>query len=451
MSDSSTREALDDARDRIQQGDIEGAWHLLTPLHAQLDRDRGVAEAWLSLLRIAPGHPDVVRDVGAILERWPDDPQLVLPACDALIKTAELRPIDEPPSRHGPEQLAARAALRCQDLMRTRAEVDPDTHAYLLLNIANARRLARQMDAALESFHRVLQMHPERGWWWFNLGLLHKARGDWHEALQANERARERLGNEKPVLWNLAIAATALGDGARACEAWRSLGLNAEVAESGMPYVEDLPPLQVRVASLGTGRGQTGTVPDRAVGFEVVSVAPLSPCHGVVQTPTYRQASVDYGDVVLWDGAPARFVQEGDTRVPRFPLLAVLRRGDEHRFAFVARERDSGAVRRMDDILPMEARVFVHRERVERAHSPAVHVPAGGSEPPGDLVYGKMIIPGHVDLRRFRQVFEQLMSAHPEVDLCVPGLLEAVGDTQAAGKAHQLWRGLERTAEKAAS
>jgi len=36
------------------------------------------------------------------------------------------------------------------------------------------------------------------------------------------------------------------------------------------------------------------------------------------------------------------------------------------------------------------------------------------------------------------------------VQFVIPTLLEALGDTKAAGKAHQLWRGLERTSEKRA-
>jgi hypothetical protein len=38
---------------------------------------------------------------------------------------------------------------------------------------------------------------------------------------------------------------------------------------------------------------------------------------------------------------------------------------------------------------------------------------------------------------------------HPNVQFVMPELHELLGDTKAAGKAHQLWRGLERSAQKA--
>ena len=67
-------------------------------------------------------------------------------------------------------------------------------------------------------------------------------------------------------------------------------------------------------------------------------------------------------------------------------------------------------------------------------------------EPPQEhrLVYGKLVLSPDVELTAFRGVLEERLRAHPRVQLVVPGLLEAIGDTAAAGKAHQLWRGLER-------
>jgi hypothetical protein len=40
------------------------------------------------------------------------------------------------------------------------------------------------------------------------------------------------------------------------------------------------------------------------------------------------------------------------------------------------------------------------------------------------------------------------LAKHPGVQLVMPALFEALGDVAAAGKAHQMWRGLERTAQK---
>jgi hypothetical protein len=308
-------------------------------------------------------------------------------------------------------------------------------------------------DEALVSYRAALAEQPGRGGWWFNLGLLHKATGEWAEAFAVNQRAHTLLGDEKAVLWNLAISATALGRGEDAAAALRKLGHGAQVAASGMPYVDGLPPVQVRVASVGSGLGSGAALPDRAVGFELLWVTPLSPCHGVVSSASQRDASVDFGDVVLWDAIPVGVVEDGGRPVPRFPLLAVLRRGDERRFRFVALQQNAGDVAVFAEGLPDEARMFIHHERVELLCARCAngeHMQKHRHEPPQEhrLVYGKLVIPGHVELRAFRRELEATLRSQPRIQLVVPGLLEAVGDTAAAGKAHQMWRGLERTGLK---
>lgn len=384
------------------------------------------------------------------------DAKSALALCARLIEAAERRPSDEPPPRDGAAALAGALAKRCLDAPRAPAG-DPAERAYLHMALANALRLCRDWDGATPAYAAALDAAPERGWWWFNLGLLHKARGEWREALQVNRRARELLGDEKAVLWNLAIAATALGDGASAVEAMRRLGHAASLANSGMPSVEGLGPVQVRAATVGAGIGgddaAVGGVPDRSVGFELLWVSPLSPVHGVVSSATWREASVDYGDVVLWDGVPLGVVEHEGRPVPRFPLLSVLRRGDERRFRFLAREREPGALAALAETLPPGARLFVHRERMETLCAHCAQATGNGDQPaphthaplaPHRLTQGKICVPGDLDLATFRRDFDARMTTLGSVVVVMPGLLEAVGDTAGAGKAHRMWLGLER-------
>ena len=100
--------------------------------------------------------------------------------------------------------------------------------------------MLRAFDEAHTALEAALALHPERGAWWFNLGLLHKARHAFREGLAANQRARALLGDERAVLWNIAICATAAGEGAIAVEALRAIGHDAKLAPSGMPYVDGL-------------------------------------------------------------------------------------------------------------------------------------------------------------------------------------------------------------------
>ena len=325
---------------------------------------------------------------------------------------------------------------------------------------ANALRLCgpREDEAAQRAFERAVDIDPDNAGWWFDLGLLHKWRGRFKRGYDCNLKALARLDEADPrwraAQWNLAICATAIGDGDVAGGVWKRLGMPAALTEaSGMPLVEGLPPMQVRVLSRGTGRGLGSAVPDAATVFEVVWVAPLSPCHGVVQSPTFRDAPIDYGDVVLWDGAPVHVTETSDGPVPCFALLEILRRGDERRFSFVALQTDAGDVAGLEETLPEGTRVFVHRERVERgcptcasgAGGPHVHAPEA-PPPEARVAYGKVIVPAAADLRTFRVHFERTSRKGGHVVMALPELYEALGETRRAGQEHRAWRGIEKTA-----
>lgn len=439
----------------LERGDVDGAFRVLEPHRAALTTERHVAAAWLELLELTPDRPTLVDEANAVLTRWPDDARLVIAACAALLARAQRIPPDEPSLAEGPARLAAEAAERALSALGPGDRKDPEFAGYLYINLANALRIARlDEERAVAAYRAALELAPENGHWWFDFGVFAKWRARFDESLSCMEKARALLGDTKPVLWNLAIAATALGRGEIAVEAWTRLGLDAKVSEaSGMPFVDPLPPLQVRVPARGTGTAAPTEVPDRAASFELLWVSPISPCHGVVATPTAREAMVDYGDVVLWDGAPVSVVRDGDRPVPRFPLLAMLRRGDERRFRFVGLQQQAGDVDALEADLPEGSRIFVHEERVEyvcaRCASGDV-LRKHEHTPPEEhrIVYGKIIVPGAVRLEVFRDAYENAIRQRGKVALALPGLYEALGDTKKAGQQHVAWGGIERAAIK---
>jgi hypothetical protein len=379
------------------------------------------------------------------------DPALIMQTADALIRVAEQRAPDEPPPTDDPALLA----VTLVEHGLKQAGLSPTDRGYFRIAGANALRLARRFDEADTAYRAALQDAPDNGHWWFNYGLLFKAGRDFVRGLEANQKARELLGDRKEVLWNLCICATALGKGELAVECLRAMGLPATLSDSGMPFIDNLPPLQIRVATVGSGHAE-GSVPDRSVGFEVLWVSPLSPCHGVVQSPTHRDASVDYGDVVLWDGTPVGVTEHNGKPVPRMPLLAILHKGQERRMRFVALSQQAGDMDAFGAQLPEGSRMFVHHERVEHICSQCAagdsmrkhkHTAAESHR----LSYGKIVLEANVDLKAFREQLDATLRKSPRVQLVMPALLEALGETAAAGKAHQMWRGLEKTAQKSAS
>jgi tetratricopeptide (TPR) repeat protein len=456
MADLDIEPILVDVDQALAANDAPRAFALLSPFVEQLDRDRRLASVWLTLLRVAPNRATLPDEVKRILTRWPDDRDLALAACDALIRAAERLGPDAPVDSEGPAARAAQLAAQNLEKLTAEQRQDPSIGGYWLMTHANALRLAHLHEAAEKTYTAALELDPNNGDWWFNFGLLHKAQHDFARGLSAAQRAHELLGDRRGVLWNIALCATALGRGDVAVPALRALGFDAQLLPGGMPHVEGLPPLQVRVATRGSGHGFGGADLDRGVAFELVWVSPASPCHGVVQTATFREASVDYGDVVLWDGTPIGVTEHDGKPVPRFPLLSRLRQGDERRLRFIALEQAEGDVQRMAQGLPAEAQLFVHRAQVELlcsrcASGEHMHKHQHTAPEPHRLVYGKIVVPGAVDLQAFRRDLDAHLAQNPSVQLVMPGLFEALGDSPGAGKAHQIWRGLERSALKAAA
>ncbi len=439
----------------LAAGDAAGAFRAIEPFAEALDRDPELALLWATLLARTPARPSLLDEARRILGRWPTNPELVMAANAALIASAERRPMDEPQLRDdGPAHVAADAAARCLAALPPEAAQDPSIAGYLWINRANALRLAGAAhDAeAQEAFARALALDPANGHWWFDLALLHKWRGRFEEALAANLRARARIGETRAVQWNIAISATAVGQGDLAAGVWKQLGMPVALAPTGMPYIEGLPPVQVRVISRGAGIGPRSSFPDRAAGFEVVWVTPLSPCHGVVASPTFRDAPIDYGDLVLWDGAPVGVTETDDgAKVPRFPLLEILRRGDERKLRFVALTEEPDRLDILERALPEDVLLFAQRERIESAR-PATGTGAFLVKPrdphPIDrhLFHGKIVAPASVPLERIAAAIETLKSA--PLAVAVPDLYDSLGDSKRAGQEHQASRGIERRAEK---
>jgi hypothetical protein len=434
------------ALEAARAGRTEAGWQAFGPIALRIGEEREVALAFAELLNLDPSHPEALARAEQALRGFPSEPEVVIPLAAGLVRAAELRPPDEPPFMQGPAHLAAGACQRCFEGLGSALRTAANVGGYLQINMADALRLMgpEYDEEAQKAYQLALSIDDTRAGWWFQLGLLHKWRGRFREGLLANQKARARLarapqsGFSRPVLWNLAICATALGEGALALEAWAELGIKGELSQAGMPFVPGMPALQVRVATLGEDVGQHDPLPARAVTFEVLWVTPFSPCHGAIQTPSARRASVDFGDVVLWDGAPVELREVDGARVPVFPLLWVLRPGDERRLRFVGMQKQSGLVQALAASLGDSASLVTFEGPGSRRQT------AEGTQ----LFYGKLIVPAATPLASLREQLERELRSRPGLTLAVPQLYELLGDTPAAGKAHQAWAGIERSAQR---
>lgn len=367
-------------------------------------------------------------------------------ALGEVLAALEARPLDEPRAKDG---FAADVRALLDARVHQLGEGTPPGERLLVTRArANVLRLiGRECDEeARAAFDAATALAPEDGATWFDLGLLHKWRGRWKDAEACFARAAALGVAHRGVGWNLAIARTALGDAAGAALAWKSVGIDARAGQH-LAEVPGLPPARVRVPSEGAGYAGDAA-PFQARHFELPWAQPLSPCHGVLVTPTFGRAAVDYGDVVLWDGAPASVRLEDGEPVPRFPLLEVLRRWDGRRIPVVAARDLSPLAAR----LPEGVRLFVEAAALERVTARGVPGSVSVGEPssaegtrPGGAVRGKIVIPADGDLRAVRVSVEQAREAG--VSLAAPALFEALGETELAGKHHRAWLALDRPRE----
>lgn len=429
--------------------DRERLWGLLEPFRPELDRDWRIGRAWAEALRTSPSRPSLVAEARGILERWPDDLELVLATCDALLRSAERRALDEPALDGEAPALAAGAASRCLAKLAAADRQSADAAGRLLATRANALRLLspKRLDDALDAIEQALSLDPTRGEWHLDRAILHKWRRDFAASLESCRAARALLGDRKPVLFNLAIAATALGEAEVACEAWRAMGIPARAEPGSLPLVVGLPPAELRLPVRGPGHGLSPW--GEAAGLEIVAVQPLSPCHGVLCSPSFGDAVADFGDVVLWDAAPIGVGRRGTDVTPRFALLTVLKRGAEQRFRFLALQQEAGQIEALGRALAPQGALYVHAERVEVACPRCAagdvlvrheHLPAEAHR----VAIGKLLVPERTDLDAVAAALERAKRAHPGVLLSVPGLYEALGRTAEAGKHHQRWGAIER-------
>lgn len=440
------------AEERLSQGDLAGAFALVLADEAALADQEGVAALHAELLSSDPARPTLRAEAWKLIERWGGVPVVSYHVVEALLRAAERHAPDEPPlDPESDARAAAGAAMRVLEALGERRD-DPAIGPFVYAQLGNALRLAGPGEdaRALEALTRATQLAPANGGFWFDLGVLHKWRGRFQPAYECFLRAQSRLGDTRAVLVNLAVSATAIGDGDVAGLCFKKLGFPVSLnPQSGAPVVEGLPALNVRVLSRGAGYGFEGAVPDRAAAFELVQVLPISPCHGVVASATFRDAPIDFGDTVLFDAMPVARTSEG----PVFPLLEVLRRGDERRFRFVGLQHASGDVEALHAALPEGTVIVVHREQVEMicphcasgdAWKKHEHAPAEEHR----IVYGKLIIPATVALPLFRAALDKAIRERGKVSIAVPALYEALGDAKRAGQEHQAWRGIERNAIK---
>ncbi len=296
-----------------------------------------------------------------------------------------------------------------------------------------------QDEDALKAYQLALAIDDARGAWWFQLGLLHKWRGRFREGARGQPQG-DRAGGGRAAACSGTWRDLRHGPGRwrrLALEVWQKLRhAPASSPRAACPSCPACRAMQVRVATLGedTGAGRPAAAP-RRLPSRWCWVRAALPCHGVVQSPTARRASVDYGDVVLWDGAPVR-VNTIDER-PGAGFSVAL--------GAAPRRRATPALRgHAKSVGPGRGpRPSAGRGRDAGGIRSSAAVTSGG------LFYGKLIVPGGGRARsRCAASSRRPCARDRDSRWPCPSCTSCSAIRPPAGKAHQAWGGIERNARK---
>ena len=291
--------------------------------------------------------------------------------------------------------------------------------------------LGRGGDAALERAHAALRgLEPEGPSHHANAAEFFKRRGRWAEGQAANQRALDLGDSEQATWWNLGICATGAGDGATALTAWKRLEHPVELGRFGLPD-GDLGMTKVRLAQRPLAE-RTAACDSPGV-EENIWIERMSACHGIVRVALFDDAlGVEYGDVVLFDGAPVAY--RGDE--PIFPHLATLHRRGYQVWRFAGTQVAKRQLVELSAHLPEDTVVYPHTEFVRHRCAACANGSGDGhvhaDEQTHHVVRGKLCAPPHLAPATVLAALDAAIAGAPGAQIAVPDLCAAAGDAARA-------------------
>ena len=290
--------------------------------------------------------------------------------------------------------------------------------------------MARQHDDVAESCYRKLvETDPDECSNHYNLGLFMKTRGRFEEGMKANQKAASLIDEVvESYEWNLGICATGAGCGDVALDVWKRMGQKIEMGRFGLPDGR-YPECKVKLAERPLSE-RTAAVDDPGL-QETIWIERLSPCHGIIRSVLYQDLGVDYGDVVLIDGAPITYHTYGDIEVPVFPHLATLVRHNYQIFDFAGTQDEPRQLANASVDLDADAVVYSHSENYQELCASCWRDPDIDHEHRERLekhvVVGRIAAPMHVDPGFLLDQLDKAIAKRASCQIYVPDLCDAAG------------------------
>lgn len=408
-------------------GSKEAAWHKLQPLRKAQNRQREVAKSLLRIIeeRCLPveGAVDVLSEIAQSYHQDVD----ILATLGECLEAA--RDIDDLNA-----SLPANAVFYSvvESLASFARDHDglPAEEAILRGLATSARMLGRQRDDIAEnSFRKLVEIDPRNSAYHYNLGLFFKTRGRFEEGMKSNQTAAS-LADEKVdrCEWNLGICATGAGHGAVALDVWKRMGQKIEMGRFRLPE-GPYPDCKVTLAERPLAERTAGA--DDPGLQETVWIERLSPCHGIIRSVLYGNLGVDYGDVILIDGAPITYHTHGGNKVPVFPHLATLIRQNYQFFDFAGTQDEPRQLADASIDLEEDIVVYPHSENLQWLCANCWRDPGIEHEHheriEKHVVIGRIAAPGHVDPVQLLNQLDRAMAKQSRCQLYAPDLCAAAG------------------------
>jgi hypothetical protein len=169
---------------------------------------------------------------------------------------------------------------------------------------------------------------------------------------------------------------------------------------------------------------------------ETIWIERLSPCHGVIRSVLYQDLGVDYGDVILFDGAPITYHTYGEKKVPVFPHLATLIRQNYQFFDFAGTQEEADQLASTSGDLGREMIVYSHSESYRVLCANCWRNPDLDHEEheriEKHVVVGRIAAPPHADPAELLDHIDQAVAKRGRCQLYAPDLCVAAGAVERA-------------------
>jgi tetratricopeptide (TPR) repeat protein len=417
-------------QDIIEDADAgrkDSAWQKLEPLRQAQHYQH---EAANSLLRIIGQRRLPIEKAADVLleitQSHLQDTDILARVGECLEAARDIDDLNAPPPAHAVfPTVIERLATLAHEQEGLPGEED------ILRGLATAARMpARQYDDIAEnSYRKLTEINPRRGAHHYNLGLFFKTRGKFEEGMKSNQTAAS-LADETidAYEWNLGICATGSGNGSVALDVWKRMGQKIEMGRFGLPE-GSYPHAKVKVAERPLAE-RSADLDDPGL-EETIWIERLSPCHGIIRSVLYEELGVDYGDVILIDGAPITYHTYGDKKVPVFPHLATLIRRNYKHYDFAGTQHEARQLADADIELDGDSVIYPHSEYVTQLCARCWRDPDVNHDQHEQverrIVVGRIAAAPDVDPAQLLDQIDKALARRSGCQLYVPDLCLAAG------------------------